>query len=121
MACISSIVSQITGSCIKITFCVVFLVLTCTGDLKQVSLFSYRQPFEFSSVNTCLIFKFVFFVFQSIIAQDCCTKVVTCLAYGISGNDLISRLEDGVVRVWDARTHNILRVFKHAKGYLNSI
>ncbi|RXH91695.1 hypothetical protein DVH24_020718, partial [Malus domestica] len=32
-----------------------------------------------------------------------------CLAYGISGNYLISRSKDGVVRVWDARTHNILR------------
>ncbi|XP_070682840.1 protein ROOT INITIATION DEFECTIVE 3-like isoform X2 [Malus domestica] len=41
---------------------------------------------------------------------------VTCLAYGISGNYLISGSEDGVVRVWDARTHNLLRMFKHAKG-----
>ncbi|XP_050159619.1 protein ROOT INITIATION DEFECTIVE 3-like [Malus sylvestris] len=48
-------------------------------------------------------------------------KAVTCLAYGISGNYLISRSEDGVVRVWDARTRNILRVFKHAKGPVNNI
>ncbi|TQD86966.1 hypothetical protein C1H46_027480 [Malus baccata] len=42
-------------------------------------------------------------------------------AYGISGNYLISGSEEGVVRVWDARTHNILRMFKHAKGPVNNI
>ncbi|XP_009359755.1 LOW QUALITY PROTEIN: protein ROOT INITIATION DEFECTIVE 3 [Pyrus x bretschneideri] len=49
------------------------------------------------------------------------SKAVTCLAYGITGNYLLSGSEDGVVRVWDARTHNIVRVFKHAKGPVNNI
>ncbi|KAM1663831.1 hypothetical protein ACFXTN_039447 [Malus domestica] len=53
--------------------------------------------------------------------STCGSKAVTFLAYGISGNYLISGSEDGMVRVWDARTHNILRVFKHANGYLNAI
>lgn len=41
--------------------------------------------------------------------------------YSISGNCLISGSEDGVVRVWDAKSHNIIRVFKHAKGNLNAM
>lgn len=49
------------------------------------------------------------------------SKAVTCLAYGISGNYLISGSEDGVVRVWDAKTLNIVRVLKHAKGPVNNI
>ncbi|XP_059453662.1 protein ROOT INITIATION DEFECTIVE 3 [Corylus avellana] len=49
------------------------------------------------------------------------SKVVTCLAYCASGNLLISGSEDGIIRVWDAKTHNIVRVFKHAKGPVNNI
>ncbi|MED6193756.1 hypothetical protein PIB30_022545 [Stylosanthes scabra] len=49
------------------------------------------------------------------------SKSVTCLAYGISGNLLISGSEDGIVRVWDARTHNIVRMFKYAKGPVSNI
>ncbi|KAM1527342.1 hypothetical protein FF1_016814 [Malus domestica] len=49
------------------------------------------------------------------------SKAVTCLAYGITGNYLLSGSEDGVIRVWDARTLNIVRVFKHAKGPVNNI
>ncbi|MED6158808.1 hypothetical protein PIB30_036221 [Stylosanthes scabra] len=49
------------------------------------------------------------------------SKSVTCLAYGISGNLLISGSEDGMVRVWDARTHNIVRMFKYAKGPVSNI
>ncbi|RXH91730.1 hypothetical protein DVH24_020753 [Malus domestica] len=45
---------------------------------------------ECSLVNTSLVFNSVF------------SKAVTCLAYGISGNYLISRSEDGMVQVWDA-------------------
>lgn len=41
--------------------------------------------------------------------------------YSISGNCLISGSEDGVIRVWDAKSHNIVRVFKHAKGNLNAM
>ena len=46
------------------------------------------------------------------------SKAVTCLAYAASGSLLLSGSEDGMVRVWNANTHNIVRMFKHAKGYL---
>ncbi|KAJ1435393.1 WD40/YVTN repeat-like-containing domain superfamily [Sesbania bispinosa] len=49
------------------------------------------------------------------------SKAVTCLAYGIGENLLISGSEDGMVRVWNARTRNIVRMFKHAKGPVNNI
>lgn len=48
------------------------------------------------------------------------SKAVTCLQYGTTGNVLISGSEDGMVRVWDARTYSIIRVFKHAKGNLHA-
>ncbi|XP_061368556.1 protein ROOT INITIATION DEFECTIVE 3-like isoform X2 [Gastrolobium bilobum] len=38
-----------------------------------------------------------------------------------SGSLLISGSEDGVVRVWDVRNHNIVRMFKHAKGPVNNV
>ena len=44
------------------------------------------------------------------------SKPVTCLAFDADGVLLVSGYEDGVVRVWDTKTHNIVRVFKHAKG-----
>lgn len=46
----------------------------------------------------------------------CNSNQVTCLAYGTSENLLITGSEDGMVRVWNARTRNIVRMFKHAKG-----
>ncbi|KAK7295545.1 hypothetical protein RJT34_18455 [Clitoria ternatea] len=49
------------------------------------------------------------------------SKAVTCLAFGTSENVLISGSEDGMVRVWNARTHNIVRMFRHAKGPVNNI
>ncbi|KAL0017412.1 hypothetical protein SO802_004481 [Lithocarpus litseifolius] len=49
------------------------------------------------------------------------SKAVTCLAYCARGNLLLSGSDDGMVRVWDAKTHNIVRVFKHAKGPVNNI
>ncbi|XP_061344282.1 protein ROOT INITIATION DEFECTIVE 3-like isoform X2 [Gastrolobium bilobum] len=49
------------------------------------------------------------------------SKAVTCLAYGTRGNLLISGSEDGMVRVWDVRTRNIVRMFKHAKGPVNNV
>ena len=50
--------------------------------------------------------------------SQCNSKAVTCLAYGMSENLLISGSEDGMVRVWNARTRNIVRMFKHAKGII---
>ncbi|KAJ4701739.1 protein ROOT INITIATION DEFECTIVE 3-like [Melia azedarach] len=48
------------------------------------------------------------------------SKAVTCLAYS-TGDLLLSGSEDGMVRVWDPRTHNIVRMFRHAKGPVNNI
>ncbi|KAJ7958170.1 protein ROOT INITIATION DEFECTIVE 3-like [Quillaja saponaria] len=49
------------------------------------------------------------------------SKAVTCLTYGTSENLLLSGSEDGMIRVWDTRTHNIVRVLRHAKGPVNNI
>ncbi|KAF5747040.1 protein ROOT INITIATION DEFECTIVE 3 [Tripterygium wilfordii] len=49
------------------------------------------------------------------------SKAVTCLAYAMGQNVLLSGSEDGIIRVWDPKTHNIIRVFKHAKGPVNNI
>ncbi|KAJ7966607.1 protein ROOT INITIATION DEFECTIVE 3-like [Quillaja saponaria] len=49
------------------------------------------------------------------------SKAVTCLTYGTSGNLLLSGSEDGMVRVWDTKTHNIIRVLRHSKGPVNNI
>ncbi|PSR99780.1 Protein ROOT INITIATION DEFECTIVE like [Actinidia chinensis var. chinensis] len=49
------------------------------------------------------------------------SKPVTCLAFDADGVLLVSGYEDGVVRVWDTKSHNIVRVFKHAKGPVNNI
>ncbi|XP_028783345.1 protein ROOT INITIATION DEFECTIVE 3-like, partial [Neltuma alba] len=49
------------------------------------------------------------------------SKAVTCLTYSASENLLISGSEDGMVRVWNAKTHNFVRMFKHAKGPVNNI
>ncbi|XVE94912.1 hypothetical protein REPUB_Repub02eG0050600 [Reevesia pubescens] len=43
------------------------------------------------------------------------SKPVTCLAYSAEGNLLLSGSEDGMVRVWDVKTQNIIRMFRHAK------
>ncbi|KAL7245223.1 hypothetical protein ACSBR2_000527 [Camellia fascicularis] len=49
------------------------------------------------------------------------SKAVTCLAFAADGVLLVSGYEDGMVRVWDTKTHNIIRVLKHAKGPVNNI
>lgn len=49
------------------------------------------------------------------------SKPVTCLAYSAEGNSLLSGSEDGMVRVWDVKTQNIIRMFRHAKGPVNNI
>ncbi|XWS14714.1 hypothetical protein CRYUN_Cryun35bG0032400 [Craigia yunnanensis] len=49
------------------------------------------------------------------------SKPVTCLAYSSEGNLLLSGSEDGMVRVWDVKTQNIIRMFRHAKGPVNNI
>ncbi|KAM7521004.1 hypothetical protein LguiB_019966 [Lonicera macranthoides] len=49
------------------------------------------------------------------------SKAVTCLAFSLDGLQLVAGSEDGMVRIWDTKTHNIIRVFKHAKGPINNI
>ncbi|XAR61901.1 hypothetical protein NMG60_11016447 [Bertholletia excelsa] len=49
------------------------------------------------------------------------SKAVTCLAFCADGVLLVSGHEDGMVRVWDTKTRNIIRVFKHAKGPVSNI
>lgn len=88
-----------------------FLLVTDFTFLVNTVYYIFQQgtfPFLLNKLNS-LICNFMFWFFNS--------KAVTCLAHGISGNYLISGSEDGVVRVWDAKTLNIVRVLKHAKGY----
>ncbi|XVF36291.1 hypothetical protein REPUB_Repub19eG0045500 [Reevesia pubescens] len=49
------------------------------------------------------------------------SKPVTCLTYSAQRNLLLSGSEDGMVRVWDVKTQNIIRMFRHAKGPVNNI
>ncbi|KAL6995493.1 hypothetical protein U1Q18_005630 [Sarracenia purpurea var. burkii] len=49
------------------------------------------------------------------------SKAVTCLTFAADGVLLVSGYEDGMVRVWNTKTHNIVRIFKHAKGPVNNI
>ncbi|KAF3612568.1 putative transcription factor HEC2-like [Capsicum annuum] len=49
------------------------------------------------------------------------SKAITCLALSMDGGLLISGSEDGMVRVWNTKNHNIARIFRHAKGPVNNI
>ncbi|KAG4193869.1 hypothetical protein ERO13_A06G019300v2 [Gossypium hirsutum] len=49
------------------------------------------------------------------------SKPVTCLAYSAEGDLLLSGSEDGMIRVWDVKTQNITRMFRHSKGPVNNI
>ncbi|KAL6317298.1 hypothetical protein AAG906_030051 [Vitis piasezkii] len=49
------------------------------------------------------------------------SKAVTCLAFATDGILLVSGSEDGMIRVWDTKTRNIFRIFKHAKGPVSNI
>ncbi|CAN4122664.1 unnamed protein product [Withania somnifera] len=49
------------------------------------------------------------------------SKAITCLALSTDGGLLISGSEDGMVRVWNTKNHNITRIFRHAKGPVNNI
>lgn len=48
-------------------------------------------------------------------------KGICSLAFALDGSQLVAGSEDGLVRVWDTKTHNIIRVFKHAKGPVNNV
>ncbi|XP_071703255.1 protein ROOT INITIATION DEFECTIVE 3-like [Rutidosis leptorrhynchoides] len=49
------------------------------------------------------------------------SKAICSLAFALDGIQLVAGSEDGMVRVWDTKTHNIIRVLKHAKGPVNNI
>ncbi|KAL8172026.1 hypothetical protein V2J09_023830 [Rumex salicifolius] len=49
------------------------------------------------------------------------SKAVTCLTFCADGVSLVSGSEDGLIRVWDARSRNIVRMLRHAKGPVNNI
>ncbi|GKB36258.1 protein root initiation defective 3 [Tanacetum coccineum] len=49
------------------------------------------------------------------------SKAICSLAFALDGYQLVAGSEDGMVRVWDTKTHNMIRVFKHAKGPVNNI
>lgn len=49
------------------------------------------------------------------------SKAICSLAFALDGYQLVAGSEDGVVRVWDTKTHNIIRVLKHSKGPVNNI
>ncbi|KAL7117048.1 hypothetical protein ACP275_03G046500 [Erythranthe tilingii] len=49
------------------------------------------------------------------------SKSVTCLASSANGFLLVSGSEDGMIRVWDTRTRNMIRVFRHTKGPVNNV
>ncbi|KAK3028305.1 hypothetical protein RJ639_037482 [Escallonia herrerae] len=49
------------------------------------------------------------------------SKSITCLAFALDGFQLVSGSVDGMVRVWDTTTRNIIRIFRHAKGPVSNI
>ncbi|KAI3506112.1 hypothetical protein L1887_28468 [Cichorium endivia] len=49
------------------------------------------------------------------------SKAICSLTFALDGFQLVAGSEDGMVRVWDTKTRNIIRVFKHAKGPVNNI
>lgn len=49
------------------------------------------------------------------------SKGICSLTFAMDGFQLVVGSEDGMVRVWDTKTRNIIRVFKHAKGPVNNI
>ncbi|KAK3029459.1 hypothetical protein RJ639_037744 [Escallonia herrerae] len=49
------------------------------------------------------------------------SKSITCLAFAVDGFQLVSGSVDGMVRVWDTTTRNIIRIFRHAKGPVSNI
>nr|KAJ0191899.1 hypothetical protein LSAT_V11C800453670 [Lactuca sativa] len=48
-------------------------------------------------------------------------KAICSLGFTLDGYQLVVGSEVGMVRVWDTKTCNIIRVFKHAKGPVNNI
>lgn len=49
------------------------------------------------------------------------SKAVTCLTYSNSLNLLVSGSDDGMVRVLDPKSGNVVRMFRHSKGSINNV
>ncbi|CAH1430647.1 unnamed protein product [Lactuca virosa] len=49
------------------------------------------------------------------------SKAICSLGFALDGYQLVVGSVDGMVRVWDTKTRNIIRLFKHAKGPVNNI
>ncbi|CAN1273927.1 Protein ROOT INITIATION DEFECTIVE 3, partial [Linum perenne] len=49
------------------------------------------------------------------------SEAVTSLAYSANGNCLLAGSENGLIRVWNPKNNNVIRIFKHAKGPVNNI
>ncbi|CAH9111160.1 unnamed protein product [Cuscuta epithymum] len=49
------------------------------------------------------------------------SKGITCLTLSMDGFKLLAGSDDGMIRVWDTRNHNITRIFRHGKGPINNI
>lgn len=72
-----------------------------------------------------LLSVFTIYIFSGIIKSNSSlkkffffwnSKAVTCLAFAAEGFLLVSGAEDGMIRVWDTKSRNIIRILKHAKG-----
>ncbi|OVA02273.1 WD40 repeat [Macleaya cordata] len=49
------------------------------------------------------------------------SKAITCLAFNMDGVKLVSGLEDGTIRIWNTKSQQIVRMFKHAKGPVSNV
>ncbi|CAO2822018.1 unnamed protein product [Amaranthus hypochondriacus] len=49
------------------------------------------------------------------------SRAVTSLAFCADGISLVSGSEDGKIRIWDTRSRNIVRMFRHSKGPVTNI
>ncbi|GMG98710.1 hypothetical protein Nepgr_000550 [Nepenthes gracilis] len=49
------------------------------------------------------------------------SKSVTCLSFCADGISLVSGSEDGLIRIWDTKSHNIIRMFRHSKGPVSNV
>lgn len=49
------------------------------------------------------------------------SRAVTSLAFCADGISLVSGSEDGLIRIWDTRNHNIVRMLRYPKGPVTNI